>query len=333
MLNNPFASKTYETIWLKHFSNGAEATTFGSVKGVKFVKHSKLPYYENIGRNLTNGMTYQLDLKADDLKGRVVVVYDVPDYFSTESYDNSSNIKVNKIKQYKGLSSNLDEFESLEDVLQSCFGSKSKSRFKGRVRQIESSFNISQKVYFGSISKEEYKNDMRTLKELLFKRFDQRNEHNTVLPIWSFYEELIYDLILEKKVVFNVIYDESKPIAMSINYVYDHIVVVAIRTFDIEYYKYNIGNYEVYKLFDWSLQNGISELDFSKGEVDYKRRWSNREYTYEHHIIYNSKSLKAVLIGKSLSNLLKFKQYLRDKKVNTMYVKLKHLKKKILFQK
>lgn len=333
MLNNPFASKTYESTWLKYFNrSNAEVTSFDAIEGVRFIKKHTRPFYENIGKNLTNGMLYQLNSNFKGLKGKVAVIYDVPDYFPISKIGGLAPYKVFKVRQYKGMSTNLGKIEDIEALLQSCFSSKSKSRFKGRVRQIESTFKISHKVFYGDMNKVEYDEIMAVLKDLIHKRFDQRNEFNTVLPLWDFYHELIHQLVLEKNIAFHVVYDEGKPIALSINFVYDTILVVAIRTFDIEYYKYNVGNYEVYKFLEWCIDNKIKELDFSKGEVDYKKRWANREYCYEHHIIYDSKSIKAIVVANSLNSYYKFKQYLRDKNINTLYVKLKHIKKKVFLQ-
>ena len=150
------------------------------------------------------------------------------------------------------------------------------------------------------------------------------------MPLWEFYVDLIYPLILEKKVVFNVINDGDTPIAMSINFVYDDMVAIAIRSFDISHYKYNIGNLEIYKLIEWCIDNGISILDFSKGKADYKDRWSDTLYAFECHVIYDSKSLISILTANSISSFYRTKQYLRDKNINLWYTRVKFKFKKLL---
>ena len=320
-MNNPFTTETYETNWLKHFGDNKRLTTFNFVKGLKFVKKGGLNYYVNVGENITNGISYSIDNKATDYKGKVLLVCDVPDYFPLEN-ESANNLKIRKVKQYGGVYTDLSNVETLDDILQKSFSSKSRSRFRGRVRQIESKFNITQKVYFGDISLEDYQREMNNLKELITNRFEQRNVFNTVIPIWDFYLDLMYQLILDKKVVFNIIYDENTPIAMSLNFVYGDIVAIAIRSFNVDYYKYNIGNYEIYKLFDWCIHNNIRILDFSKGAVDYKSRWTTHTYDFNYHVIYDKNSLTSSLKAKALINLYTFKQLLRDKGINLLYSKI-----------
>ena len=330
MTNNPFTSHTYESIWTKHFSSDSKICSFDAIKGLKFVRDNRFPFYVNAGKNQTNGMTYQLDGSANDFKNKTVLIHDVLSYLQEEQDLKNSRIKVKTIPQYKGLYANLSEVKSIDEVLVSCFSSKSRSRFRGRIRQIEANFDISQEVYFGEIDKDDYLKKMDVLKSFIISRFEQRNEHNSVVPLWEFYVDLIYPLILEKKVVFNVINDGDTPIAMSINFVYDDMVAIAIRSFDISHYKYNIGNLEIYKLIEWCIDNGISILDFSKGKADYKDRWSDTLYAFECHVIYDSKSLISILTANSISSFYRTKQYLRDKNINLWYTKVKFKFKKLL---
>jgi CelD/BcsL family acetyltransferase involved in cellulose biosynthesis len=166
-------------------------------------------------------------------------------------------------------------------------------------------------------------------KDILGKRFDEKNTFNTVLPMWDFYEELIYPLIIEKKVVLNVVYNEAQPIAMSINFLNDDVLMVSIRTFDVDFNKMNIGNIEIYKLVEWCLENDVKTLDFSKGENYYKKRWTDTEYFYDHHIVYDKNSPSAVVIANGIVAFFKLKQFLRDKNVNSLYTKLKYLPKRL----
>jgi CelD/BcsL family acetyltransferase involved in cellulose biosynthesis len=331
MIINPFTSKTYTTIWLKHFGGKKDAYSFESINDLKFIADDKFPCYVNAGKNMTNGISYTLNPDANDFKNKVFLIHDVPDYFPS-SYDPPKDLKTIQVQQYKGVYTDFSDLKSLDEVLAKCFSSKSRSRFRGRVRQIESSFNISQKVYFGAISREDYEREMNALKNLIIKRFDELNIHNTVIPVWDFYYEAVYPLILEKKVVFNVIYNDDEPIAMSVNFVYDDIVAISIRSFSVDYYKYNIGNYEIYRLIDWCIQNNFRILDFSKGEGGYKQRWTTNTYNFNCHILYDSSSIKARVSAKMIKNTFAFKQYLRDKGINLLYskavFKLKNLRKK-----
>lgn len=330
MTPNPFTTKTYESIWSKHFSDDSKVHSFDAVEGVKFVKDNRFPFYVNVGKNQTNGMTYHLDTNTKQFKRKTLLIHDVLSYLQEEIDTGKSRVKVKKIPQYKGLYADLSKVKSIDDVMVSCFSSKSRSRFRGRIRQIEANFNISQEVYFGDIDKADYLEKMDILKSFIVSRFEQRNEHNSVVPLWDFYVDLIYPLILEKKVVFNVINDGDEPIAMSINFVYDNMVAIAIRSFDIAHYKYNIGNLEIYKLIEWCIENNIEILDFSKGKADYKDRWSDTLYAFECHVVYDSKSIISIFTANCISFFYKTKQYLRDKDINLWYTKVKFKFKKIL---
>ncbi len=332
MNNNPFTSSTFERIWIKHYGIGQNILSFNFIEDLKFTHSKWFPYYINLGKNFTNGITYKINLNASDYKGKVFLLHDVPDFYEV-GIDGSHQMKLKKVRQYEGYYGSLTNIESVENILGTFFNSsKSKYNFKRNLRQLDENIDSGYQVYFGAIDKADYDREMRVFKALLSKRFDDKSVFNTVLPMWSFYEELIYPLILEKRVVLNVIYDGNEPIAMSINFLNDRRLSVAIRTFDIAYNKLNIGNIEIYKLIEWCIDNNIEILDFSKGENEYKKRWTTTKYFYDCHVLYDSKSIKATIIGNCLSYFFMFKQYLREKKVNSLYMRLKYVKKAI-FQK
>lgn len=332
-MSSPFTSETYENIWKAHYCKGEEVVSFDFIKGAKFIKKGSLPLFINLGSNFTNGMTYTIDESANDFQSKVALIHDVHTRDAI-SYESTERFKLIKIAQYPGCYADISSYKTSDDILSACFNSsKSKYNFRRSLKLLEEGKDIAYKTYYGDIEKETYQHEMQFFKELLSRRFDDKNTHNTVLPMWDFYEELIYPMIQDKQVALNVIYDRAQPIAMSINFIDDNTLIIAMRTFDIDYNKMNIGNIEVYKLLEWSIKNGIKTLDFSKGIAEYKKRWTNDMYEFHHHILYDSKSILATTIAKSLAHFFTFKQYLRDKNVNEWYVRFIHLKKKILFQK
>ena len=253
--------------------------------------------------------------------------------FFEVSQPSNSAIRLKKVRQYAGFYGDLSTYKTIDDVLVGNFSSsKSRYNFRRSLKQLEEAVDLNCTLYYGAIDKAVYNDLMLAFKDLLNKRFDDKKVFNTVLPMWDFFTDLTYDMILEKRVVLNVLSNGDVPIAMSINFVSDDSITVAIRTFDIDYNKLNIGNIEIYKLIEWCLENDIKIIDFSKGESYYKKRWTNTQYQYDFHILYDSKSLKASLIGKTLTVFFRFKQYLREKNVNTLYVKLKQIKKRLLKQ-
>jgi len=330
MKSNPFSSSTYENIWLNHYGNGQQSQHFKFIDGVKFIKGNKPSQFVNIGKNFTNGMFYQINDKANDYKGKSFVVYDVPNYIKTDDGFQSLDIGVLKLKQYKGLYVDIAQYNAIDEVVLKCYSSsKSRYNFRRSVKQLNEKYEITKKMFFGDIQREEYDQLINDFQRILEIRFDAKNTHNTVLPMWDFYKEVLFPLINEKRVALFVIYDSGKPIAMSFNFAYDDNMAVAMRTFDISYSRMGLGNIEIYYLIEWCIENKIKILDFSKGESDYKERWCDTEYLYEHHIIYDSNSLKAKTTAKAVASFYNFKQFLRDKNINSLVTKwkyrLKHL--------
>ncbi|TDU39996.1 acetyltransferase (GNAT) family protein [Gelidibacter sediminis] len=329
MKSNPFTSAIYENIWLKHYGKGQKASKFNFLNGVKFIE-GKLPrYYTNIGENYTSGLFYRIDQSKSDYEGKVCVIFDVPEYLHSKLNLDCSNLKILKIQQYKGLYVNLKNYKSLDEVIFNCYNSgKSRYNFRRSLKQLHKNHDISKKMFFGQISEDEYIGLIHEFKRILETRFTALNTHNTVLPMWDFYKEVLFPLINDKHVALFVIYDAEQPIAMSFNFVYGDNLVVALRTFDIKYNRIGLGNIEIYYLIEWCLENNINILDFSKGESDYKERWCDTEYRYQHHIIYDSKSGKATAVAIFMAYYYRLKQFLRDQNINSRVTKLQFRLKK-----
>lgn len=328
MIDNPFLSNTYKTIWLRYFSPNKKTYLFNSLPDVTFLKHKRFPIFYNVGKNITNGMSYTLsDLeKNKDFKKRVFLIYDVPDYFDVETDTQNTSLKISKVRQYKGLLEDLNAFDSFDNLFLN-IRSKRRGGLRKKKEQLEHCFNITYKHYCGEIDKEEYDKKMLVFKDLIAKRFGDLGLDNDILNDWEYYDELIYKMIIEKKALLSTVEDNDVPIAISFSFLSDNILFYSTPTFDIDYLKFNLGHTSIIELLKWCFDNNFTTFDFSKGEYVYKRRWANKEYNFNHHVIYDSSSIIALMFGVYLTNYFKFKQYLRDKKVNFMYSKFKYVLK------
>src|SRR5690606_38012236 len=114
-----------------------------------------------------------------------------------------------------------------------------------------------------------------------------------------------------------VIYNEDIPIGVTLNYFSDMILFDAITVFDIDYEKFHLGSVTVMKLIEWAIDNKFGYFDFSKGYFDYKKRWATREYDFEYHIYYDGSSILSTTFASGMALYFNFKQYLRDKDLNT----------------
>lgn len=323
MRSNPFNTDSYENVWLKHYGGGQKAQKFKFLNGVKFIKGKLSGQFTNIGGNYTSGLFYEINKNEFDYKNKSFFIYDVPQYLDSSQIENG-DLKVIKLRQYKGFYVDIQQYKTMDEVLLKCFNSsKSRYNFKRTMKQFNEQHTVSCKMFLGQIDSDEYEELMDQFETMMKARFEGLEEENTLLPMWDFYKDLLFLLINEKKVGLFVVYSDNAPAAMSINFLYDDNLVVATRTFDIDYFKLGIGNTEIYYLIEWCIENEINILDFSKGERDYKKRWCDNEYYFERHIIYDSSSIKAKTTAKAVVGFHNFKQYLRDKKINLLVHKLK----------
>lgn len=324
MQNNPFTSHIYESTWLKYFSKHKKGIAFNFIDGLKFYKHKFLPYYINVGRNFTNGISYNLDNNARDYKNKTLLIYDVPNYIKIGTPIEGSLVKLFCIRQYKGYLSNFERIDNLEDFLLSELNSKSRNKFRSSLKRFERCFNVKYNIYKDFISKDDYKKVINEFRNVIVSRFETLKIHTNLIEEWPFYTELIYKMILDEKAILVSIRANDIPVAMSLAFLSDNSLIGAIKAFDTDYYKFNVGHIEISILIDFCLQNNLQYFDFSKGTYDYKNRWTNSEYDYNCHILYDSSSLYSRLTANALARFFSLKQYLRDRNFNLFMVKLKY---------
>ncbi|MBU3822304.1 GNAT family N-acetyltransferase [Flavobacteriaceae bacterium XHP0103] len=293
---------------------------------MSFYKINFFPIYFNIGKNHTKGSYYEVN-DQNDYKGKVFVVYDVPAYFNVNNASKPNGLSLLESTQYPGFLIELDKFKNVEDYLQSTFGRNSRMKMRKYSNRLDTCFDISTKMFFGTIDEKEYDLIFEYFMMLLNRRFsDKQISNNNMHPSeWNFYKEVAYPLIIEKKASLFVVFDNKTPIAITYNYHIDDIVIDAITVFDINYVKFNLGYLNNLKLIEWCFENNIKKLDFSKGYFDYKKRLCSKEYDFNYHILYDSNSIKAKIIAYFAYTFYEFKSYLRKKEINTKLHKITFL--------
>lgn len=321
MKNNPFTSNIFTSIWSKHFNNSNPEINFNFIENLSFVKNKYLPLYVNIGKNLTNGLSYTIKKDGEDYKNKVFFIYDVPSLLNIPKTE-SGTLKLKTIKQYKGYLANLENYTNLQDYISDNFSSRSRKVFKKHIPKLEACFNIKYKMYYGeNITKDEYDFIIDNFKRLLKKRFDEKQINNHYLSDkkWNYLKALVFPMILSKKASLFVIYDKNTPINISVNYVSSNIKFGALTVFDTDYSKFNIGFIDIMKHLEWCIENKLNIFDFSKGDFEYKKRWGNKIYHFDYHILYDSSSIFATLIANTIGNYFSIKQQLRDKNLHTKF--------------
>lgn len=329
MNKSPFSSKTYIKTWLKHFNSKGPAISFPYLGGTSFFKYSFLPLYINVGRNLTKGIIYTLETKElpVDIQNKVLLIYDVPGYFEINLNEVAQKLTTDRISQYPGFLIDLRPYTDLNNYLTQTFKRSSRYKLNKYKKKLESCFNIEYKMFYGEITKEEYNIVFEQFETLLNKRFQQKGIINNNLDPaeWNFYKEVTYPMILENDATLFVTYNENQIIGVTLNYISNNTLIDAITVFDADYSKFNLGSVNIMKLIEWCLENKFDKLDFSKGYFDYKKRWSNLEYKFEYHLIYNKNDILPKTIAFVIKNYFIAKQFLRDKKLNDRLHRLKFL--------
>lgn len=318
----PFNNSEFQDTWLKHFRNSENPTEFTTFGAIKFYKKSS-GVYVNIGKNITNGNYYSINANAQDFKGNMFMIYDVPSYFKVAPPENSK-LKLFKINQYKGFATELQDYASFDDFFTAQFKSGSRYKYRRNVKRLEACFDIDYKIYNGHISEEEYEHICKFLKKNLSRRFGFLGLDNNIVSKWTYYHDLMFKLINSGEGVLTAIYDAGKPIGISFGFLSEKTMFFAITSFDIDYMKYNLGHTTIMKLMQWCFDNGYEVYDFSKGQYEYKDRWTNLTYNYECHILYDSTSIIARARALYYTNYFKLKQFLRDRNINRLYTQLKH---------
>ena len=147
---------------------------------------------------------------------------------------------------------------------------------------------------------------------------------NDILLKWAFYKDLIYKMLKEEKAILNLIIIDNNISAMSLAFLSKKSVIGAIKAFDISYKNYSLGVIELLKLVEWSITNGYEIFDFSKGNQDYKKRFASNTYTYENHIVYNTKRINSVFLAHFYKLIFTMKQFMRELNINSLYWKFLH---------
>lgn len=319
---NPFTSQTFVETWSKYFNNSNAEITFKFINNVSFYKKNYLPFYINIGDKLTNGISYSISNNdSKDYKGKVFLIRDIHSYFNLNKINTNSNLKLKKVLQYEGYTTKISNYDDLEHYMATVFKSNSRSKFKRNIKRLEASFDINYIMYHGSIQKKEFDFVFEEFYKLLEKRYLDKQEPcgELNLKLWSFYCELAFKMIHEKTASLFVIYSNKKPIGVTFSYHFDKILVEALTVFDIDYYRYNIGHTTIIKMLDWSFKNGIELFDYTQGDFDYKKRWSDSKYNTHFHLFYDSQSIKSKFIVNFITSYFNFKRVLRDKKFTNSY--------------
>lgn len=256
----------------------------------------------------------------------VSVIWDIPEYLDVDLIDLWPNVKVTKVRQYKGYLMDLSPFKNLDEFLAKQLSARSRKKLRSKKRSLESVHPIRYALYFGNIEKEEYHRLFDIFYGFLEERFEEKKTVNNNLGKWDYYRKIVYPMILEKRASLFVIYDGEKPVTIGMQFHLSRTVFSYVQSYDLAYSEYNMGDISTMKRLEWCFEQGFDTLDLSMGETDYKIKWCNHHYYLYFHVFHNSRSVTAIFKSRVLISTLKFKQYLRDKDILGKKFKLDRLK-------
>ncbi|XMO86129.1 GNAT family N-acetyltransferase [Algibacter sp. AS12] len=239
-------------------------------------------YNENKNQNFENP---NQNLDSTNL-GAVHLIEFVPPFFKLKFNASKGRLSSFKYTYFKGFMCDLSTSKTLEDYMSTQLGKKKKKVVLSRLRRLETCFNIEYKTFYGDISDEECDDLMDAFKTMIIKRFDQRGDIHSSLKAWDFYKEEAANLIRKKKACLFVIYNDNKPISISLNFLCNDIFESAISSYEIDYAKFGLGNIIVLKKIEWCLANGYNIFNMRYGDYPYKRVWCNTVFLYDSYVVY-----------------------------------------------
>jgi hypothetical protein len=260
--------------------------------------------------------------EVPSLNDNIYMVYDVPSFLNVRTKTIYSNTGFKSVIQHKGYQINLDNYNDLEAYLKDRFGKSSLQLLRAGKKRLETCFDITYKMYYGNIDKDQYHHFFKKFYKMLELRASEKGIHNRNLPFWDLYTAKVYDMICSKEASLFVIYDGNQAINISLNMHVKNTVFLFISAYDVAYSKFRLGHTNWMMQLDWFLKNGIKRVDFSKGNVAYKKRWTNTEYDFNYHLFYNSSNMVLKLKALWIARRLQLLQTLRNKNINTYYYSL-----------
>ncbi|MFD1162254.1 GNAT family N-acetyltransferase [Hwangdonia seohaensis] len=288
-------------------------------------KHKVFDSYEKLHLTHNNYEIYSADAGNNFVASKNVYTFDLFPSYLKPTYRNNEQKIVKNIPQKKiiGYAIRINDNKGFDDFFKNEFSKSFRSNTKRFVNRFEACFNASYKMFYGNIDKTEYNDLMSALHTMLTKRFNQREESNKMLDNWEFYLTTTYKNINSKKASLFVIYHDNIPVQISLNYHFNNILFIAIPSYNIDYAKFSLGNISIYKLLEWAVTQKYDLLDLEYGYLEYKRRWSNYIYEFEHHVIYSKNNIQATFLATSSILKLKLKNFFKTINVDVLIKNLK----------
>ncbi len=115
-----------------------------------------LPYiYSDIHNIESEQKIFENQIEQSDINS-LLIVEDVPRYLNIERREKPKYIRSFLVKQHRGFRIDFKDVKSLPDYLNQRFGKSSRYKLRREQRKLEHCFDVSYKMYYGEMSKEDY---------------------------------------------------------------------------------------------------------------------------------------------------------------------------------
>ncbi|WP_430969163.1 GNAT family N-acetyltransferase [Spongiimicrobium sp. 2-473A-2-J] len=288
------------------------------------------PLFKKVGNTLVNRTIFERPLEYEGTPGeKTLLIFDVPSYLKATP-GLGPDTKTYIANAYKGSTIHLANYLDLEDYLKKRFSAKRRAQLASYERRIQTSFNITGRFFYGPMEKETFERLFDAFYHMLDRRFQEKATQNEDIPHWDKYREMAYPLIQDKKACLSVIYDDQRPISMSLNLIHDKIIFGYMKSHDTDYSKFSLGFLDLKNMLQWCFDNGFEVFDFLKGEYSYKSKWTDGEYYFQRYIVCPSASLSKRLYARVLylkiRGFYSLVRFLKRVKIHLIYHRYKALK-------
>lgn len=283
--------------------------------------NKRLPDFYDQAKEHVEGSTLfnSESTEVPELVNTICLVYDVPSFLTVNKKILKPTVGFRSVVQHKGYCIDLKDYSELETYIKDRFSRSSRQLLRSAKNRLELCFDISYKMYYGTIDKKHYDELFVRFYKMLELRSIEKGIDNRNLKHWNLYTKKVYDMIINKHASLFVIYNRKEAINISLNMHVNNTVCLFISTYDIDYSKFSLGHTNWMMQLDWFIKNKIKIVDFSKGNVEYKKRWANKEYDFKYHLFYDASKITVKMKAFWISKKLQLLQFLRNKNINKYY--------------
>ena len=250
--------------------------------------------------------------KANDSEVTAELIRNIPGYLDY-SLRKNSDYQFRRIRQFSGFAIDLSSFSGAKDYMTEKISNRGRSGLRRKKRLLGDLGELKFETYFGPFERSTYDILMTQFKTMLQYRFKEKGIANRDLGVWDEISDYAFRKICDKKALLKSILLNGTPIQFNLCFVSGDILFGHIQGFDSRYIKYSLLDLSIEDHLDWCFANGIKVFDFSMGENQVKRRWSNHIYEFHHLVRLNRRSFSGrlkVLVWIAYFQLL---QFLRDR--------------------